>query len=107
MTLVVPTLQSFTLDYNDSENPLELAVNGTETINVLAEPYNAPMLPSDFTGAFSEEGFASFTINSDFSYGYITDIEVTGIAEKTGLTFTLTNNEDSSISSTAYINVVP
>jgi hypothetical protein len=65
------------------------------------------MLSSDYTGSFSEEGYASFTINTDFSYGYITGIEVTGIAEKTGLTFTLTNNEDSSISSTAYINVVP
>ena len=108
VTVSVPALQSFTLDYDDVATPLEVAIGETETINVTPTPYNAVMLPDDFTGtaSASAEGKATFTLVLDSIDGFITGISVEGVAEASGLTYTLTNNEDPSLTDTSYVDVV-
>lgn len=104
--VTIPTLESFTLDYDNPLEPLQVGVGYSEIINVMPSPYNAVLLPSDFTGtpSASAENKATFTIDS--TYGYISGITVEGLAEASGLTYTLTNNDDSSMTDTAYVDII-
>ena len=108
VTVSVPTLESFTIDYDDVSTPLEVEIGDTQTIGISMTPYNAVMLPADYTGtaSASAEGKATFTLEVDSVDGYIVGVNVEGIAEATGLTYTLTNNENSSLTDTTYVNVI-
>ena len=104
----VPALQSFTLDYNDITTPLEVEVGDTQTIGISLTPYNAVMLPDDYTGtpSASAEDKATFTLELDSIDGYIVGVNVEGLAEASGLTYTLTNNDNVSLTDTTYVDVV-
>lgn len=98
-TNTVPSLTGISFDYTQ-DNPLELTVGNTESVTINLTPANAIFDYTEFTGVASAEGKASFTITAGG------EVEVQALDEATGLTYTVTNTDDSSITATMYINIV-
>lgn len=99
VTNTVPSLTGISFDYTQ-DNPLEITVGNTENVSIYITPANAIFDYTEFTGVASAEGKANFTITAGG------EVEVQALSEATGLTYTVTNTVDSSITATMYINIV-